>query len=271
VSSQHRTKLNRLLKNWPKGGIIVSSYLKHFEISRQLVARYVKSQWLQSIGNGSFIKSGETVDWIGGVYALQSQMKLRVHVGGKNALRLLGIQHFLNLGTSKTVWLFGQRGEKLPKWFLESVRWDKSGSKINYITPVLFSDNKVGLEKYYITTDYVVTISSAERALLELLYLVPSEQTLEEAKYIMEGLVTLRPNLLQKLLEQCRVIKVKRLFIFLADLCQLPCLEHLNLSTIDLGEGKRVIGEGGYYISKYQLSLSQNFVNTFQEELKHVK
>ncbi len=35
----------------------------------------------------------------------------------------------------------------------------------------------------------------------------------------MEGLTTLRPRLIQSLLEQCRSVKVKRLFTVLAEAC----------------------------------------------------
>ena len=104
-----------------------------------------------------------------------------------------------------------------------------------------------------------------------MLYLVPSQQTLIESKYLIEGLMTLRPDLLQLLLTQCQSVKVKRLFLFLANLCRLPCLEHLDLSKVDLGKGKRMIGEGGHYVPKYQLSVSKNFADTFKEEIEDVK
>ena len=38
-----------------------------------------------------------------------------------------------------------------------------------------------------------------------------------ECYQIMEGLVNLRPVIIEELLEQCKSIKVKRLFLYMAD------------------------------------------------------
>jgi len=50
---------------------------------------------------------------------------------------------------------------------------------------------------------------------MEMLYLVPQKQTLNESSLIMENLVSLRPKIVQALLENCNSIKVKRLFMLL--------------------------------------------------------
>ncbi|MCP4403625.1 MAG: hypothetical protein GY801_40760 [bacterium] len=36
------------------------------------------------------------VDWTGAVYALQAQLSLNVHVGGKTALEIKGYAHYLS-------------------------------------------------------------------------------------------------------------------------------------------------------------------------------
>lgn len=64
---------------------------------------------------------------------------------------------------------------------------------------------------------YSIKVSVPERAIMELLSLVPKEESFEGAAYLMEGLGTLRPTLVQTLLEHCRFVKVKRLFMFLAE------------------------------------------------------
>lgn len=287
MSSSKGNKLNFLLANWVKNVPMISAQLKKFGISQQLVNRYVNSKWLKPLGKGAFVKIGDQIDWTGALFTLQTELGLSVHVGGKTALEISGILHFSRLGSGliAAVWLFGKKGEKLPKWFMNG-KWHK---KIIYSTSNLFNNEEIGLEQISMGNhsiavtlgdviehnytkkklrNHTITASSIERAILEMLYLAPSQQTLEEAKYLMEGLMTLRPTLLQQLLEQCRSIKTKRLFIFLAELCHLPCLEHLNLTKINLGKGKRVIGTGGHYIVKHQISIPKNFVNTFAEELK---
>jgi tRNA-binding EMAP/Myf-like protein len=58
------------------------------------------------------------------------------------------------------------------------------------------------------------------------------------------------------LLENCNSIKVKRLFLFLAESYQHPWLKKINRAKIDLGQGKRVIVKGGKLDSKYQITVT---------------
>ena len=268
MTGLNRHKLNSLLKKWPSGTAMSLHELKKRGIYQQLASYYVRSGWLETIGSGVFKQAGDTVDWTGALALLQTQLNLSIHVAGKTALELSGVQHFFHLGGGGVIWLFGKQGEKLPKWFIGGDTGDKWNRKVKYIAFKLFDDENLGLTNQpigqHISTgsviqkhpsEYKIVISSIERAVLEMLYLIPKEQTLIEAKYLMEGLMTLRPNLIRALLEQCRSIKVKRLFLFLADFCNLPCLKHMDLSSINLGKGKRVIGSGGHYIPKYQISI----------------
>src|SRR4030042_2554541 len=74
----------------------------------------------------------------------------------------------------------------------------------------------------------------------------------EESLLIMESLVPLRPEIVQKLLEICRFVKVKRLFMYMAEKHRHPWVEKLDLSRIDFGRGKRRIVSGGALAPKYQ-------------------
>jgi len=62
-----------------------------------------------------------------------------------------------------------------------------------------------------------IEVSSPERSIMECLYLAPERMDLVECYQIMKGLVNLRPGLAQELLERCRSVKVKRLFLFMAE------------------------------------------------------
>jgi hypothetical protein len=64
---------------------------------------------------------------------------------------------------------------------------------------------------------FSLQISNPIRALLECLYLIPKKQEFVECYEIMEGLNNLRPKQVQELLEQCTSIKVKRLFLYMAE------------------------------------------------------
>jgi hypothetical protein len=64
---------------------------------------------------------------------------------------------------------------------------------------------------------------------------VPQKQSLDGARKIMEPLFTMRPEVMQTLLEDCTRIKVKRLFHALTEELQLPVLNALDLARIDFG------------------------------------
>lgn len=80
---------------------------------------YRRGAWLKRIGQGAFVRFDEEVDWMGGLYALQEQMGLPIHAGGKTALYLKGYAHFLPMGKRPPVYLFGTNETKLPAWFRE--------------------------------------------------------------------------------------------------------------------------------------------------------
>jgi hypothetical protein len=93
--------------------------------------------------------------------------------------------------------------------------------------------------------------------LMEVLYLVPTKQSFEEGMLLMENLGDFRPNVVQELLEKCNSIKVKRLFLYMAEKCEHHWFAELNLEKINLEAGKRKIGGGGEFDSKYQISVSR--------------
>jgi hypothetical protein len=50
-------------------------------------------------------------------------------------------------------------------------------------------------------------------------------------------------------------VKVKRLFLYLADKAGHEWLSYINIQNIDLGTGKRSIVEGGIYIPEYRITV----------------
>jgi hypothetical protein len=71
----------------------------------------------------------------------------------------------------------------------------------------------------------------------------------------MEGLNNLSPKLVQSLLENCQSIKVKRLFLYMAEKAKHPWLTYLDITKIDLGKGKRSIVKSGAFIEKYGITV----------------
>jgi hypothetical protein len=71
-------------------------------------------------------------------------------------------------------------------------------------------------------------------------------------------ILSLSNSLVQSLLETCKSIKVKRLFLHLADATHQPWADEIKLARIDLGKGKRVIAGGGKFDSKYNISVPKS-------------
>lgn len=247
---QNSGKLNRLLRAWPKDGVVVQRWLTKQGVSRVLAQAYCTSGWLERVGHGAYIRVGDSANWLGAVSALQTQLDLTVHPAAKTALELKGRAHYLPLGDHNTVWLFADSGEKLPAWFLKR-EW---GPQVRFTATNLFPSKSPGLSKHDLG-GYDVLISAPERAALELVHLVPKELSYDETKRLFEGLTTLRPNPVQQLLEQCRSIKAKRLFMYLSEVVGHGWVKKLDLSNVDFGRGKRVIVKGGALDTRYQISV----------------
>ncbi|WP_442483317.1 type IV toxin-antitoxin system AbiEi family antitoxin [Aeoliella sp. SH292] len=250
----NESKLKKLLDNHLSGTVYVASWLEDRGISRALQQRYRKSGWLETAGTGAFKRPGEQVTWQGGLYALQSQSGLAVHAGALTALALQGYAHYLRLG-AETVFLFSPPKTSLPAWF-KNRDWGQHlhHCKTSVLPPELaLADFQVGA--------FSVKISAPERAILECLHLSPSTLDLVECYQLLEGLTTLRPKLLQPLLEQCSSIKIKRLFLYMAEKAGHDWFQRLDIAKFDLGAGARTITKGGVYVSRYGLTLPEELVN----------
>ena len=73
--------------------------------------------------------------------------------------------------------------------------------------------------------------------------------------YIMEQLTTLRPEVVQLLLETTKHYKLKRLFLYMAEKANHYWLEELDFTRIDLGTHKLQLVKSGVYISRYKMTI----------------
>ncbi len=254
-------KLKILLERHKPGTVCLASWLTAQGISRDLQQYYTRSGWLESVGRGAFKRPGDKVDWRGGVFALQQQADLAVHVGGITALSMRGFSHYLRLGGEK-VYLFSPVGTSLPAWF-KKYHWgvDIEHARTNFLPKV--KKQEISIEAQLSVKDGLVgnDTSSPERAILECLYLAPNKQDLMECFLAMHSLVNLRPRLVQLLLENCTSIKVKRLFLYMAEKSEHQWLQFVDLSNIDIGKGDRSIVKGGVYIAKYRISIPRELAS----------
>ena len=228
--------------------VLASSWLVKQGYSFDLQKQYKKSQWFNSIGSGALIRHEDQVDYLGGVYALQNQLGLSVHPAGKTALSLQGKTHYLEIANKKAR-LFVSGGENVPLWF-KKFDW---GLTIDLTsTSFLPADSGLVDVKH---KNFTVKVSNPARAVMECLYSVPKSQPLLEVYELMEGLNNLRPSSVQALLEECTSVKVKRLFLYLAEKAGHEWFNFIKLDNVDLGAGKRSIVDGGVYVSKYQITV----------------
>lgn len=252
MSTYIQTKINHLLSSQPPGAVLLATWLTKQGYSPDLQKRYRKSHWLSAIGTGAMARTGDEVGYEGAIYAMQTQADMTIHPGGRTALALQGKAHYLELAARKVI-LFGVAREKLPSWF-QKHDW---GLTISYHA-TSFLPPDLGMVDVEIKT-FSIKVSSPARALMECLYLAPEEQELMECFELMEGLNNVRPQLVQSLLEQCQSVKVKRLFMYMAEKAGHEWVQYLNLKKVDFGSGKRSIVENGVYVAKYQITMPREF------------
>ncbi len=256
-------KLNQLLGQWANGLVFTSSWLTQHGYSPQLVKKYCDNNWLKKLGTGAYIKIGDQLNWAGAVHALQRDLELPIHLGGLSALEFHGLaQNVVFNDEQMQFQLFNTTNKQhpLPLWF------KKTFTKCHYVQRNLF-DKEVSVDLKEVN-NVKLQVSSPERAILELLALVPKNFDYAHVYNLVENLQLIRPKVTQALLENCLSIKTKRLFLYLADKHQLPCFSHLDISMFELGKGKRMISPGGLYVSKYQLSVPNVGQENLEEEVR---
>lgn len=251
MSAEKQTKINQLLRLQPSGVVFLSAWLSKQGYSLDLQKRYRNSHWLEAIGTGAMIRSGDSVSYEGALHTLQNQVGSTIHPGGRTALSLQGKAHYLELSTKKVA-LFGGAKEKLPAWF-EKHDWSVA---IDY-HPTSFLPKEMGMVDVELKF-FSLKVSGPIRALMECLYLAPEKQELLECYELMEALNNVRPQLVQSLLEACRSVKVKRLFMYLAEKAGHDWVHYLNIEKVNFGSGKRSIVENGVYIAKYQITVPKS-------------
>ncbi len=109
-----------------------------------------------------------------------------------------GLAHFVRFQETD-IYLYGpQKKKDLPKWFL-NYNW---GPSINYINST-FLPVKLGIEQEK-RDNFILMISSPERAIFKVLKLIPDSQSFEEASLLMENLFRMRHILFRNCLKLVR-------------------------------------------------------------------
>ena len=255
MSLLNKEKMKQLYQMLPSDVVVTASWLETNNISMQLRFKYVQNGWLHSLGKSAYIINPNNYTWQGLVVGIQHFMKLPYHVGGLKALELQGFAHYLPIGTENTITLYGENN--FPAWLKNLEVEDKI---VLHKKP---SFKEIGLKHIDSTIKgYDLTVSSPERAIFELLYLVEKDGiSFEFVSEIYDGLTTLRPNVINQLLEQCDSKKVKRLFLFFMDFYNHQWKSFVKADNLDIGTGKMQIVKSGVLDKKYLITVPREFID----------
>lgn len=247
------TKINSLRQQTPSIGILLTSWLEKSGFSRNEVSNYLKSGWLQRIATGVYQFTGDTPSLYGALASYQKQAALKYHVGAASALELKGFSHYITMGKPDAV-VFSPVKPPLPKW-LNDAELDMNLVEVS--TKVI---GDIGIEQM----DYqgqALTVSSPERAIMECILLSPSHYDLMDVYYLMEMLTSLRASIVQQLLENCTSVKVKRMFLYMAEKARHRWFAKLDRSHISLGSGTRSYAKNGVKIGAYDIVIPKELAD----------
>lgn len=257
--------LKKLLDAVPAGYLVDAAWLVSQGIAYESFRDYVKRGWLDRITRGVFRRplpstaatpTSNSIDWKTCILSTQHIMGHDLHVGGTTALGEQGHAHYLRLGESGPVWVYG---ENIPNWLVKL----PMDAQIRTRPRSLFTDPKLGLIKGKTTGqpwDWGLTMSTPERAILEAMDELPDHESFHTLDMVFESLTTLRPRLLSDLLQSCRKIKVKRLFFVFADRHDHPWRKRIDPQAFDLGSGDRALVRGGKIHPHYRIMVPDDFV-----------
>lgn len=249
-------KINHILSAWPLGAIATQRWLHEHDVSPSLIQKYQRSGWVERVGHGAWKRCGDDVDWQGGVFALQHDGSGRVWPGGATALSLAGYRHYLTFG-QQVIDLFGTQGTLLPGWFCK-YPWQV---EVNFHPGGLFAEMEdVALQVFQVPhSRFELKISTPERAVLELIHQSANEMLFSSVVDVLSGMSSLSPRRLQRLLEACNSIRVKRVFLLLARNAGHAWYGRIDLSRIDPGKGKRQIIRGGRLDKEFLITVPEVF------------
>jgi hypothetical protein len=275
VGKQKQEKLNYLQRSLPDGLVVDAAWLEKNGYSGPLRKKYVTHGWLDRVARGVYRRpapalapKAEVVSWESVVISLQTLLKTHFVVGGRTALDLQGFAHYLSTAPQREVHLYGigRRPGWVLKLNLESRFVFQNAKRLfpnDVILDVDSEANDLLLRSSYVRQrwgkwEWPLVTSSSERAILELLDEVPERETFHQADMLFEGLRNLSPRKLQPLLQACRSVKVKRLFLWFAERHQPQWLKALARGGIDLGKGKRMLVKGGKLDPTFNITVPES-------------
>ncbi|MDR1221666.1 MAG: type IV toxin-antitoxin system AbiEi family antitoxin [Tannerella sp.] len=247
MNIENTNKINRLLQDYYPGKLYFSGSLKQYGYSDQLLKQYRNSGWLSALSKGVMYRAGDKLLSFPALACYNRQMGKSFHVAAHSALELNGFNHYVPMG--KPVLIVGHlKQQTVPDWMKKNDfdRVMKFFSTETFIKPQMSTFDAGGVE---------LPVSSPEQAFLECLLLSPKQYAFMDLFYIMEQLTTLRPEILQDLLENTDNLKVKRLFLYMAEKAGHYWFNLLDTGKVDTGAAKHQLAKNGVYVPKYKITV----------------
>lgn len=240
------------------------------DFDRHALDNLIKSKQLTTLASGVYIRPGATLTWQGVVAALQTIFHTDLSVGGLSALELNGFAHYCHcrgnarsIFSAKTGCPLGYTPALPSVQFVRHsglssigragfVTWEYDTNERTFMTGGMLGQR---------ASAWPFTMSSPERAYLEVLNDVPGTISFEHANQLLQGMTTLSPRRMEQLLRKCTSVKVRRLFYWMAErhsyawLNKLPKPEALD--QLGLGSGNRVLARGGRLDPKYRITVPE--------------
>lgn len=247
MSIDTKNKLNRLLQPEQPGKLFFSAWLKKNGYSDQLLKRYRSSGWLESLTKGVMYRTGSKLRSFAAISSYNEQMDKNFYIGAHSALELSGFSHFVPMG--KPLLMIGHpTSERVPEW-LEKSEFER---ELQFFSTNIFEKPQFYMHK---EGEYQFPVSVPEQAFLECLLLTPTHYSYMDLYYIMEQLTTLRPEILQLVLENTDNCKVKRMFLYMAQKAGHYWFSRLDMNRTDLGSSKYQLTKSGIYIPEYKITV----------------
>lgn len=281
MSGDRSQKLKVLLDEVPSGFVVDAAWMTAQGISDSSIYDYERRGWLERVTRALYRRpfterdiSEASLDWRPYILSLQSIMHYDVHIGGTSALDLFGYVHYLPMSGGGALHLYAQ---EYPAWL---TRLPIKKRVVMHKRHPLFGDSLIGIEKRDQKNDqdvlqtvgamrWPIVASSPERAILEAINELPSQESFDNIDKLFESLLTLRPRRMSELLRVCRSIKVKRLFMVFADRHDPPWRKNLDLEGVDLGSGPRALVDGGKLHPVYRIYVPQEFAGKLETDVDH--
>jgi hypothetical protein len=239
-----------------EGVIVNRAWLKEKGFSRSAIDYFLRSGKLKAISAGFYRKPGPQLKWQNIVYSF-SLMGYHMHVGHLSALKYHGFQHFLDFKMNEDVLIYSDKN--IPNWPNTIV---KNGF-IRQLSRNPFNElyDKGLIDVPFGNWDWPIKYSTPERAFIEYLATLSMSEEVKAALLMIEVAFNFRPALVQELLMNCKQIKAKRLFLWMAKKNNHKWYKYIDQKKINLGSGKRQIIKGGALDKEFLITVPKDGEN----------